>query len=86
MPFQGYLGQKECIGMYALWGLSRNCLENDIKAFYIENELMNLYGGLRADPGSNEHYPCLQKSMASFTRMKPPRVKRIKALITTLNL
>lgn len=72
--------------LYALWGLSRYCLANDIDALSIEAQLIDFYEGLREDPDSDENYFAYKKSMASSTRMKGARVRRIKALIDALNI
>jgi hypothetical protein len=72
--------------LYALWGLSRYCLAKGIDAVDIEDELTDFYDGLREDPNSDENYFAYKKSMASSTRMKGPRVKRIKALTDALNI
>ncbi|MFB2778177.1 DUF262 domain-containing protein [Shewanella mangrovisoli] len=66
--------------LYALWGLSLYCLDKRISAKKIQLELDNFYTGLRSDADSDQNFTDYKKSMASSTRMKGPRVKRIEAL------
>ncbi|MCL1096173.1 MULTISPECIES: DUF262 domain-containing protein [Shewanella] len=66
--------------LYALWGLSLYCLEHGIDKDQIKMKLAVFYTGLRADVDSNQNFLDYKKSMASSTRMKGPRVKRVSAL------
>jgi hypothetical protein len=72
--------------LYALWGLSKHCCENSITADDIRTNLVNFYQGLRSDPDSNDFFLAYKKSMASSTRDKGARVRRIKTLIDYLNV
>ncbi len=49
-------------------------------------EINNIYNSLREDPNSDKNYFSYKKSMASSTRMKGPRVKRIKVLTDALDI
>jgi uncharacterized protein with ParB-like and HNH nuclease domain len=72
--------------LYALWGLSKHCCENSIAADDIRTNLASFYQGLRADPDSNDFFLAYKKSMASSTRDKSARVRRISTLIDYLNV
>jgi uncharacterized protein with ParB-like and HNH nuclease domain len=66
--------------LYALWGLSKYCCDNAISAEDISGNLDDFYHGLRTEPESNDHFVAYKKSMASSTRDKGARVRRINAL------
>lgn len=70
--------------LYALWGLSQYCVENGIAANDIAQKLDGFYKGLREDPESNDFFTAYKKSMASSTRDKGARTRRINALIDYL--
>ena len=72
--------------LYALWGLSLYCLENGINKKDITEKLNHFYAGLRKDPENNQYFAEYKKSMASSTRMKGPRVKRVNALKSFLQI
>lgn len=72
--------------LYALWGLSLYCLSKQIPSGNIKFELENFYSGLRSDADSNKDFADYKKSMASSTRMKGPRIKRIEALKSYLKI
>lgn len=72
--------------LYALWGVSKHCCENGIAADDIAVKLDSFYQGLRADPDSNDFFFAYKKSMASSTRDKGARVRRINALIDYLGV
>ncbi|MFT6907946.1 MAG: hypothetical protein ACJAS1_004634 [Oleiphilaceae bacterium] len=72
--------------LYALWGLSLYCLEKNISSEKIETELNNFYIGLRDNAESNQNFLDYKKSMASSTRMKGPRVKRVNAIKLFLSI
>tara|TARA_R110002033_G_C3875539_1_gene237566 strand:- start:234 stop:1268 length:1035 start_codon:yes stop_codon:yes gene_type:complete len=72
--------------LYALWGLSLYCLKNKIKSSTIATELDRFYAGLREDAESSEILLEYKKSMASSTRMKGPRTKRVNAIKLFLNI
>jgi hypothetical protein len=72
--------------LYALWGVSKHCCENGIPAVQITNKLDNFYQGLRENPDSNDFFTAYKKSMASSTRDKGARVRRINALVDYLGV
>lgn len=72
--------------LYALWGVSKFFLEKGTSPEAISRKLDIFYEGLRGEPESCAQFLAYKKSMASSTREKSSRVKRINALIEYLQL
>ncbi len=72
--------------LYALWELSKYCVDSGIKSIDISPSLQVFYQTLRGNPESNNNVYAYKKSMASSTRMKSKRVKRIQSLIQFLEI
>lgn len=72
--------------LYALWGLSIHCTERGIDANTIANALDGFYRGLRETPEDSPFFQAYKKSMASSTREKSTRTRRINSIIEYLEL
>ncbi|MGK0270976.1 MAG: hypothetical protein ACI88H_001628 [Cocleimonas sp.] len=72
--------------LYGLWGLSLYAIENKIKAENICVKLDDFYQGLRRDATECDEFLQYKKSMASGTRERPARRKRVSSLIKYLGI